>query len=350
MNKHPRNGVDSSRTDCESGPVMVSAFKVSVIIPVFNATKFLRRAVVSALAQQETGEVILVEDGSVDDSLVLCGMLECEFPGRVRLIRHIDGGNYGAGRSRNVGIQAARFDYLAFLDADDYYLDNRFVSDREILSTDPSLDGVYDALGLDLSDDESGWWGEVGHHTGLVTLKPGIVPEVLLSEMDPLGISGSFTTDTILVHKRIFEKTQAVFSSLKFGEDTLLWMQFAACGRLAGGSLSVPVAMRGVHGGNSLRGLSDSRTHIGTVLESFEKWAADQRAIKGVQIILACAKIRFCHHWGEVFGVVCGHPRLILKKKMWQSLFRWAFIRQFPEDPVLPGLFPRMRRKQRRAV
>ena len=50
-------------------------FKVSVIIPVYNAAPFVRQAVESALAQPETAEVVLVEDNSPDNSLEICQQL-----------------------------------------------------------------------------------------------------------------------------------------------------------------------------------------------------------------------------------------------------------------------------------
>lgn len=73
--------------------------KVSVVIPVYNAAPFVRDAVESALAQPETGEVILVEDGSLDDSLTVCRALAAEND-RVKLYRHPNGENCGAGASR----------------------------------------------------------------------------------------------------------------------------------------------------------------------------------------------------------------------------------------------------------
>ena len=63
-------------------------FKVSVIIPVYNAEKYIRKAVESALMQQETGEVILVEDKSLDNAFIICKQLVDENPDRVRLFRH----------------------------------------------------------------------------------------------------------------------------------------------------------------------------------------------------------------------------------------------------------------------
>ena len=103
--------------------------KVSVIIPVFNAEKFIRKAVESVLDQSETGEILLIEDTSPDNSLKICQELE-EKHDRVRLLRHDDLLNHGAGATRNLGIRNAKFDYVAFLDADDFYLKGRFINAR----------------------------------------------------------------------------------------------------------------------------------------------------------------------------------------------------------------------------
>ncbi|MCK4807015.1 MAG: glycosyltransferase family 2 protein [Candidatus Aegiribacteria sp.] len=99
--------------------------KISVVIPVYNAGQFVRSAVVSALNQAETAEVIRAEDNSTDDSLRVCRSLEKEYH-NVLLIRHPDGEDHGAGATRNLGVRNATIEYLAFLDADDFYLVDRF--------------------------------------------------------------------------------------------------------------------------------------------------------------------------------------------------------------------------------
>ncbi len=76
--------------------------KISVIIPVYNAEKYVRNAGESALQQPESGEILLVEDNSPDNCLQLCRDLEREYE-IVRLLRHADGRNHGAGASRNLG-------------------------------------------------------------------------------------------------------------------------------------------------------------------------------------------------------------------------------------------------------
>lgn len=101
--------------------------KVSVIIPVYNAAPFLDKSIQSALDQKQTGEVLLIDDRSTDDSLKICKRWQ-GYDSRVKLF--INEGTKGAGAARNVGIQHAIFDYIAFLDADDYYLDGRFDEDE----------------------------------------------------------------------------------------------------------------------------------------------------------------------------------------------------------------------------
>ncbi|GAF72464.1 unnamed protein product, partial [marine sediment metagenome] len=98
---------------------------VSVIIPVYNAERFVREAVESALAQEETAEIILVEDGSPDNCWDICQLLAVQHA-KITAIRHADRKNHGAGASRNLGIRNSHCEYVAFLDADDLYLPNRF--------------------------------------------------------------------------------------------------------------------------------------------------------------------------------------------------------------------------------
>ena len=89
----------------------------SVVIPVFNNRDTLARAVCSVLAQQGPGlELIVVDDGSTDGSIdVLAGIADP----RLRTLRQR---NAGAGAARNAGIAAAAHEWVALLDADDFWL------------------------------------------------------------------------------------------------------------------------------------------------------------------------------------------------------------------------------------
>jgi len=95
-----------------------AAPKISVIIPVYNAGKWLKACIESLLAQTLTEtEIIFVNDGSVDNSL---SILE-EFRKKDSRISIITQANLGAGAARNRGLDIVRGEYLSFLDADDFF-------------------------------------------------------------------------------------------------------------------------------------------------------------------------------------------------------------------------------------
>lgn len=92
--------------------------QVSVIIPVYNAEKYLSKCLESVMSQtlQEI-EIICVDDGSSDRSLEI--LKECqEKDGRIKVIAQQ---NAGAGAARNRGLREASGEYLSFLDADDFF-------------------------------------------------------------------------------------------------------------------------------------------------------------------------------------------------------------------------------------
>lgn len=91
--------------------------KVSVIVPVYNAEKYLQECVDSILRQTLADiEVILVDDGSFDSSPVLCdGYAE-----RDKRVKAIHQRNSGAAAARNQGMNVAQGEYIAFVDSDDW--------------------------------------------------------------------------------------------------------------------------------------------------------------------------------------------------------------------------------------
>lgn len=95
--------------------------RISIIIPVYNSKDYLVNCIDSILAQTfEDFEVILVDDGSTDGSDTLCDNLAAQDP-RIQVIHQSNGGTSAA---RNAGINAARGDYLTFVDNDDFWVGN----------------------------------------------------------------------------------------------------------------------------------------------------------------------------------------------------------------------------------
>lgn len=94
---------------------------VSIIVPIYNADDFLIRCLDSVENQTYSNlEIILINDGSTDNSLKICNRYALK-DNRIVLI---DKENEGVSIARNIGIQNARGDYLAFLDADDWIAPN----------------------------------------------------------------------------------------------------------------------------------------------------------------------------------------------------------------------------------
>jgi len=212
---------------------MHSNFTVSVIIPVYNAEKYIKRAIESVLIQKEVGELILVEDGSTDDSLNIC-LLAGKLDGRIIVLRHVNGKNKGVSVSRNLGIEKAIHPIIAFLDADDYYLPNRFNTACYCFVTDRSIDGIYEPIAL---------------HTDPSDIKPfsvgrNVSYECLFKSLSPIGFDGWFHCDGLTVKKTAFQKSGLFDEGLKTSEDTLLWLKLAASCKLVSGSRSRAVAIR----------------------------------------------------------------------------------------------------------
>lgn len=92
-------------------------YKISVIVPVYNAEKTIERCILSLVHQSYSNmEIILVNDGSRDDSLMLCQ----EFAEKDPRIIVIDKDNGGVSSARNMGISKASGDFLMFCDSDDW--------------------------------------------------------------------------------------------------------------------------------------------------------------------------------------------------------------------------------------
>lgn len=94
---------------------------VSVVIPAYNCTRYIALAIDSALGQQVPLEVIVVDDCSTDDLPGL--MTRYRGEPRVRYVRNEK--NQGVAQTRNRGVSLARGEYVAFLDADDYWAEGK---------------------------------------------------------------------------------------------------------------------------------------------------------------------------------------------------------------------------------
>ncbi|MFN3802763.1 glycosyltransferase family 2 protein [Belliella pelovolcani] len=221
-------------------------FKVTVIVPVFNVAKYLEEAIHSALTQPEVGEVILVEDGSWDNSLELCQKLSLEYE-KVRLLTHPQGKNMGVCQSRNMGIKNAEFDFIAFLDADDWYLPNRFAKEKELFKN-PEIMAVYSLSAIQYPNGEEELFGCSFN---------------LLEELQNMDLKKIYDyimkNDIVLGHtnantfrKVVFEKAGFFDNRLILHEDTELWNRISRKFIFFSGELEHPVLVARRHENNTI--------------------------------------------------------------------------------------------------
>ena len=115
--------------------------KLSVIVPVYNAEQYLRRCVDSILDATiflggGKSEIILIDDGSIDDSSRICN----ELAEKNREIKVFHISNQGVSKARNYGIENSRGKYIAFVDADDYIEKNMYKIMIAQMESDSTLD------------------------------------------------------------------------------------------------------------------------------------------------------------------------------------------------------------------
>ena len=162
--------------------------KVSVIIPVYNAEKYVAATVKSVLSQTyENFEILIIDDGSPDSSIKVCKQFKDP---RIKIIRQENRGLPGA---RNAGIRHAQGDYLAFLDADDIWLPEKLEKHVYHLNNSPTVG---------ISFCYSAFINEKGNYTGLYQ-KPrklyDITPSYVLCR-NPVG-NGS----AAVIRRQVFE-------------------------------------------------------------------------------------------------------------------------------------------------
>ncbi|MFC3160360.1 Glycosyltransferase involved in cell wall bisynthesis [Chryseobacterium arachidis] len=227
--------------------------KVSVIIPVYNAEKYVTKAVESALQFEEVYEVILIEDQSPDNALEVCRSLSERYD-RVKFFQHPDKANHGASASRNLGIKKASGDFIAFLDADDYYLANRFDAEKDLFQ-DPKVEGVYGALGVHFYSEKAKEQYYKVFRNSITTVYEKHPPkDVFPGQLNMKGSFGMFSIDTLTVRRNpLLNKMQIFFRpDLKLHEDTEFLFRLSYFLNLYPGIIDEAIALRGVHEENRI--------------------------------------------------------------------------------------------------
>lgn len=200
---------------------------ISVIIPVYNAGRYLVEAIESVLAQtRPPDEIIVVDDGSTDES----PRIVQNFTKPV-LYRHQS--HNGAGPARNLGVAQAKGEWLAFLDADDLWLPDKLARQIALVKSEPDLEMVFGGVEQFVSPDLD--------EAKCACLR-GMPPDVKVY----------LTAGTLLIRRAAFERVGYFSTALRIGEF-IDWYARAKELKLKSGMVHAVVMRRRIHANNLMR-------------------------------------------------------------------------------------------------
>ena len=252
---------------------------ISVIIPIYNAASFLEKAVKSCLQFSEVKEILLVEDGSQDDSLEVCKKLENQFP-EIKILTHPNNENRGVSASRNLGMDEASQEFIAFLDADDYWLPNRFDAERELFKNE-EIEGVFGAIGVEfVTEAGKKKYLEVINDTGLTTVyyaAEGMDVFLGLIQIHPNFGTFFSLIATTLRKSSLKRENIRLNQNLKMHEDKDFIIKLAYHLHLKSGFIDKAVAIRTGHENNTFSSVKNfSKDYFRNkekLFQSLYKWA-----------------------------------------------------------------------------
>ncbi|HZI66044.1 MAG TPA: glycosyltransferase [Thermoanaerobaculia bacterium] len=184
--------------------------RVSVVLIFWNAERFLAEAIESVLQQSdESWELLLVDDGSSDGGSGIAIDCASRYPDRARYLRHEGGVNRGMSASRNLGIERARGEYVAFLDADDVWLPGKLAAQAEILESRPDVSLTYGPVLFWF-----GWTGDSGDGGRDSIVATGFPPDHVVSPPELLlrFLRGNVPVPVLssaLARRRLFDEVGA---------------------------------------------------------------------------------------------------------------------------------------------
>ncbi|XCF07737.1 glycosyltransferase family 2 protein [Tamlana crocina] len=313
-------------------------FKVSVVIPAYNVERFIEKAVLSVFKLEEVREVVVVNDGSTDGTLEILNDLKNKYPNRLKVLHHLNQANRGRSASRNLGIKKTTSDFIAFLDADDNYLPNRFEKDKYNFENH-EVEVVYNAVGYKfyrkLDNDEKNYFNKLNSVTQ--PLENGNVFESLLSSK-----YGYLHLNGLTVKKSVFEKVGYFNENLPVAEDSDFIFKLGLLCEFKAGNISEAVAVRGIHDKNIYNDdMLYEKWNI-KLYESILGWCYGQGTSKeNIDSVLKWLwEIKFRDN-KDLFHYI--YYWITLSFKFPQTIFSIFFIKYFPvvrlRKKLMPSIF-----------
>lgn len=191
----------------------------SIIIPLYNKSPYVKKALESIYAQTfRDFELIVVDDGSTDESYSVAKSSLIDSGTKYQLIHQ---GNLGASVARNNGVAASRGDYVCFLDADDWWSAS-FLERIDWLIREFPEAGIYGSN-----------YYYVKNGRQRVCVKSAKTGYINYCKVYSDGLAMPLTSISVAINREVFEKTGGFNPKLKLGEDFDLWIRIALKFRVA---------------------------------------------------------------------------------------------------------------------
>jgi glycosyltransferase involved in cell wall biosynthesis len=187
----------------------------SIVIPLYNKANYIENTLKSVLNQTFADyEIIVINDGSTDDSVTkVIGFNDS----RIQIYNQK---NQGASVARNLGIEKAKYEYIAFLDADDLWISNHLEILNALIQNFPNAGIFASRYELIFNNGKN----DIPTFKGISADYEGIIPDYFETSL-PYPIA---TSSSIVIPKGVFEKTGYFKPSISSGQDVDMWIRIAS--------------------------------------------------------------------------------------------------------------------------
>lgn len=283
---------------------------LSVVIPCYNAERYIGATIDSVLAQGHADlEIIVVDDGSKDGSVAL---VRDRFP----MVRLVEQANQGVAAARNNGIACAGGHWIAFVDADDLWLPGKLEVQFAAMAAAPACRMSYTAWQVwDCAEptpsaaflarleatarDEDRWAGASGW----------IYPKLLLDCV--------VWTSTVLVERALLAETGVFDPGLRIGEDYDLWLRASRLTPIL--RVARPLALYRMHTGSITRSAPTDNYRATVVNRALAQWGLDSP--DGARGDPAAIRQMLAKSWSDLAGAHLSAGNLrTARRSVWQAL------------------------------
>ena len=192
----------------------------SIIIPLYNKAPYIEKTILSVAAQTfQEFELIIIDDGSNDDGLLVANKLLSSLPPPFGGWGAVSQENQGVSSARNNGVKLAKYNYIAFLDADDWWAPTYLEEMKGLIEQFPEA-GIYGSSYYIVKNRRQRI-APIGVTQGF---EKGIID---YCNVYANTLCMPLWTGATIIRKTIFEKENGFKPNLKLGEDFDLWVRVA---------------------------------------------------------------------------------------------------------------------------